>query len=306
MRETLATLLQLEVWTIPSDMLEERVAERYAGLSVQSRRAADYVLTQPLEIVSRSSRAISTDSDASPATYSRLARSLGFETFEEMKEASRLSVGQRVSSLPDRADLPRVGSCSDQSMLKRQGHACIANIEQFLDRTDHDKLEHAATLMRIANRVLVVGTLASTGIAEYISYLAHYFSPNWSLAGGTGASIGSQLATLGQGDVVFIVTMKPYSTRALAVAELAQSAGCAVVLVTDALDCPALRHATHGFVVPADSPQFFSSYVVPLLLIETLIAMIVDGSEADATAAIQRVEAKNKELGEYWTGLNLN
>ncbi len=219
---------------------------------------------------------------------------------------SRLSVGQRVRSFSDRAELLRAGSASGQSMVKRQGQACIANIEQFLERVDQDKLEQAATLMRQARRVLLVGTLASTGITEYISYLAHYFAPNWSLAGRMGASMGSQLATLGQGDVVFIVTMSPYSTRAVAAAEIARAAGCSVILVTDGLECPALRNATHGFVVPSDSPQFFSSYVVPLVLIETLIAMIVAGSEADATAAIRRVEAKNHELGEYWAGPNFN
>lgn len=187
-------------------------------------------------------------------------------------------------------------------MIKRQGQACVANIEQFLDRVDMEKLEQAATVMRTARRVVLVGTLASTGITEYMSYLANYFVPNWSLAGRMGASMGAQLATLGEGDVVFIVTMSPYTQRAVNAAELARAAGCAVILVTDALGCPALVNATHGFVVPTDSPQFFSSYVVPLVLIETLIAMIVAESEADATAAIQKVEAKNLELGEYWAG----
>lgn len=294
--------MHAEVFTIPSDILEDRVTERYAGLSVQLQRAADYVLAHPLEIVSRPLRTISTDSDVSPATYSRLARALGFDNFEAMKEASRASVGQRVGSFSERAELLRTGSALGQSMLKRQGQACVANIAQFLDRVDQEKLDQAATLMRKANRVLLVGTLASTGITEYISYLAHYFAPNWSLAGRMGASMGSQLTTLGDGDVVFIVTMSPYSKRAVHAAELARAAGCTVVLITDAMSCPALRNATHGFVVPTDSPQFFSSYVVPLVLIETLIAMIVAGSEADATAAIQRVEAKNHELGEYWTG----
>ena len=300
--ETVATLTWLEGSLIPNDALEDRVAERYAGLSEQLRKAADYVLAHPLEVASRPLRAISVDSHVSPATYSRLARALGFETFEQMKDVSRLSVGHRVSSLSDRAEILRSGKSSGQSMLTLQGEACIRNIEQFLDRTDRQKLERTATLLREANRVVLFGALASTGITEYMAYLANYFAPNWSLAGRLGASMGAQLTMLGPEDVVFIVTMSPYSQRAVAAAELAKEAGSDVVLVTDALECPALRHATHGFVVPTDSPQFFSSYVVTLVLIETLIAMIVAASEADATAVIQRVEAKNQELGEYWAG----
>lgn len=282
--------------------LEDRVAERYAGLSEQLRKAADFVLANPLDIASRSLRSISRDSDVSPATFSRLSRALGYDTFEAMKEVSRRSVDRQVISLSAKAELLRAGTGSDQSMLSRQGEACIANINDFLGRADERKLEETATLLREANRVVLLGALASTGITEYMAYLAQFFAPNWSLAGRMGASLGSQAAQLSTGDVVFIVTMRPFARRAVVAAKLAKTAGAHVVLITDALECPALTYASHSFVVRSESPQFFSSYVVPLVLIETLIAMIVAASEADATAAIKEVEAKNQELGEYWAG----
>ncbi|MEM1235760.1 MAG: MurR/RpiR family transcriptional regulator [Pseudomonadota bacterium] len=287
---------------IPTHALEDRVAERYAGLSEQLRKAADYVLANPLDIASRSLRAISSDSNVSPATFSRLSRALGYDTFEEMKDVSRRSVGQQVISLSAKAELLRSGAHSGQSMLARQGEACIDNIQTFLGRADEAKLREAATLMRKAENVVLLGALASAGIVEYMAYLAQFFAPNWSLAGGRGDSLGSQAAKLKKGDVVFILTMRPYAQRAVATAKLARDIGADVILVTDALECPALAHTTLGFVVPTDSPQFFSSYAVTLVLIETLIAMIVAESEADATAAINQVEAKNRELGEYWAG----
>lgn len=281
--------------------LEDRVAERYAGLSGQLRKAADYVMDNPLEIASRSLRAISVESDVSPATFSRLARALGYETFEDMKDVSRQSVGQQVLSLSEKAERLRQADLSGTSMLQRQSTACIGNIETFVRRADEAKLEEAATLLRCADRVVLLGALASTGMTEYMAYLAHYFAPNWSLAGRMGASLGAQVAKLQPGDVVFIVTKSPYAHRAVTAAKLARDRSADVVLITDSHKCPGLAHATHGFVVPSDSPQFFSSYVVTLVLIETLIAMIVAASEADATAAIRTVEAKNQELGEYWT-----
>lgn len=279
--------------------LQERVEERYAGLSSQLRRAADYVMTNPLDIASRSLRSISTDSKVSPATFSRLSRALGYNSFEEMKDVSRRSVGQRVVSLSERAERLRAGQSVGKSMLQRQSKACINNIEEFVGKTDEAKLEKAASLMRRARRVVLLGALSSSGITQYMAYLAQYFASNWSLAGRMGAALGAQLAKLGPGDVVFVVTKSPFAQRAVIAAKLAREAGADVILVTDALDCPALAYATHGFVVPSESPQFFSSYVVTLVLIETLIAMIVAASEADITAEIHAVEAKNEELGEY-------
>lgn len=284
---------------IPDQTLEERVAERYSGLSGQLRKAADYVLSHPLDIASRPLRAISSESDVSPATYSRLSRALGFDNFEQMKDVSRRSVGRRVMLPSEKAERLRTANASMQSMLVRQSEACIGNIETFRDRTDNSKLEQAAALMLNAKRVVLVGALASTGITEYMAYIAQFFAGNWSLAGRMGASLGSEIAKLGRGDVVFVVTMNPYARQTIEAAKLARAAGCDVVLVTDALDCPGLAYATHGLVVPTESPQFFSSYAVTIVLIETLIAMIVSASEADVTAAIQRVEANNHALGEY-------
>ncbi|WP_299355764.1 MurR/RpiR family transcriptional regulator [uncultured Shimia sp.] len=286
--------------------LEERVAERYSGLSGQLQKAADYVVTNPLDIASRSLRAISSESNVSPATFSRLSRALGFDTFEEMKDVSRLSVGQQVISMSEKAEQLRVGNSSGKSMLQRQSKACINNIESFVTKADEVRLEQAAASLRNAKRVVLLGALASTGMTEYMGYLAHYFAPNWTLAGRMGASLGSQIATLGAGDALFIVTKSPYAKRAVQAAEVAKTSGADVVLVTDSHKCPGLAHATYGFVVPSESPQFFSSYVVTLVLIETLIAMIVATSGADATAAIRRVEAKNQELGEYWSEPSFN
>ncbi len=279
--------------------LEERVAERYSGLSEQLRKAADYVLSHPLDVASRSLRAISSESKVSPATYSRLSRALGYDNFENVREISRLSVGQKVVSLSEKAERLRSGKPSGQSMLARQSQACIANIESFQNSTDNRKLEQAAALMRKANQVVLLGALASTGFTEYMSYIAQFFGSNWSIGGRMGASLGSEIAKLGKGDVVFAVTMSPYARRAIGAVKLAREAGADVVLITDALACPGLAHATHGFIVPTESPQFFSSYAVTIVLIETLLAMIVATSEADVTAAIQRVEANNQVLGEY-------
>jgi len=284
---------------IPDHTLEARVAEKYSGLSQQLRKAADYVLSHPLDVASRSLRAISSESNVSPATYSRLSRALGYDNFEQVRDSSRFSVGRKVISLSEKAELLRSGKSSGKSILARQSQACIDNIENFQNDIDYRKLEDAAALMRDANQVVLIGALASTGFTEYMSYIAQFFGSNWSIGGRMGASLGSEIARLGKGDVVLAVTMSPYARRAVNAAKLAREAGADVVLITDALACPGLAYATHGFIVPTESPQFFSSYAVTIVLIETLLAMIVAASEADVTAAIQRVEANNQALGEY-------
>lgn len=284
-----------------TETVEERVAKNYAGLSGQLRKAADYVLTHPLDFTSRSLRAISLESDVSPATYSRLSKALGYQSFEEMKDMSRHALGRQVVSFSQKAEQLRRHQSSNSSMLERQSQACVKNIENFVSVTEEAKLERAAEMLKDADQVLVLGALASTGLVEYMTYLAQYFSSNWTLAGRMGASLGAQIATLQSKSVLMIVTKSPYAKRAIRAAELAKQKGADVIVITDSHKCPSLTYATIALVVPTDSPQFFSSYAVTLVLIETLIAMVVATSEADSTATIQEVEAKNQQLGEYWS-----
>lgn len=298
--ETSATLRAGGMLVSPSQTVEDRVAAHYAALTGQMRKAADYVLTHPVDLASRSLRSLAAASDVSPATYSRLARALEFDSFSAMQDLARSAMEAHMPSFADRADALRQPEPSGRTILDRQSAACIANIYAFAQKTDESRLRAAAVALRQANRVVLFGALGSTGIVEYLAYLAHYFAPNWSIAGRMGASVGASLSELSQQDALLIVTKTPYAARAVKAAKLALSIGAEVIIITDHHQCPALAHATHTFIVPSESPQFFSSYVATLVLIETLIAMILASSEADTTASIRKVEDTNRALGEFW------
>lgn len=286
---------------IHTQSLEDRVAEHYGTLSSQLRKAADYVVAHPLDVSSRSLRSISDASHVSPATFSRLARALGFASFEDMRDTTRSSVGHHVLTFSEKAEQLRAQSASDKTVMQRQSDACIQNIRALTAKTDDRRITAAAAALGQARRVYLFGALGSTGIVEYMSYLAQYFAPNWVLMGRMGASMGSIMSDITSHDVLLVITKTPYAGRAVTLARLARQSGAEVVLLTDMHHCPALEYANHSFIVPSESPQFFSSYVATLVLLETLIAMIVTSSEDDATASIRKVEAKNRELGEYWT-----
>lgn len=283
-----------------ADSIESRIAQNYGALSEKLRVAADYVVENPLDVATRSLRALSGASDVSPATFSRLARALDFDSFEHMREAFRIKMSDNVLTFSEKAERLRRESNAQTTMLERQSMACIANIEALVRGTDEAQLNAAAKALASARAVKLFGALGSTGVVEYLAYLANYFAPNWSLTGRTGASLGADLAALGKGDVLFVVTKTPHVRRAVMAAKMAKKAGACVILITDFHFCPALPHADHSFIVASESPQFFSSYVATLVLIEALIAMIIASSPDDSTEAIRRVEHQNRALNEYW------
>ncbi|WP_299424951.1 MurR/RpiR family transcriptional regulator [uncultured Shimia sp.] len=283
-----------------SNRLQERVAEHYADLSVKLRAAADFVLANEMDVAARSLRAISAASGVSPATLSRLARALGFESYEELRELCRVSVGGRAHSFSERARNLQDGLDAESSVFERQASACISNITKLVDTLDNDRTQNAVNALAEAKSVVLFGAFGSTGIVEYMAYLANYFSTTWTLAGRMGASLGASLAAMGPEDVLLVVTKSPYAARAVRAVEVAQQIGAKTIVISDSHACPAIKFATFPFIVPSDSPQFFSSYAATLTLMESMVAMLVAQSGESSSERIREVERHNQCLGDFW------
>lgn len=281
--------------------LETRLQERYGDLSGTLQSAADFITENPIDTATRPLRHVSGASGISPAAFSRLARALEYQDFAELREELRAKITDRVNRFADRAEqLHHDHSAQNVAFIDAHLAACQANLQTFVRDIDRDVLEAAVDRISVARKVLLLGALGSTGVVEYLSYLANFCAENWMMASRMGASLGGGLAGLDERDVLIIVTKPPFSGRALRAAELARSQGVYVVLITDTHSCPALKHAAGCFIVPTNSPHFYSSYVVTVFLVETLIGVLVSRSSSDARARIADVENANRILAEVW------
>ncbi|WP_249139020.1 MurR/RpiR family transcriptional regulator [Actibacterium sp. MT2.3-13A] len=282
---------------------EQRLAENYEQLSAKLRLAADYVAEHPVDTATRSLRAVAQDSGLAPATFSRLARALDYDDFEQLRDSMRDKIGRRVHSFADRAGrLQQDHGDGPRGFFDAHAAACMTNLQRLHDDMDIALLERAVDRLHRARTVTVLGALGSTGIVEYLAYMANFCSGNWRMAGRMGASLGGALVGLDKRDALVIVTKPPFSTNAIRAAELAREQGVYVVVITDTYTCPALRHSSAGFVVPTDSPHFYSSYVATLFLAETIVGMLVSRAGPAARERIAQIEQRNHRLEEVWDG----
>lgn len=282
--------------------IRDRIAAEYAGLSSKLQDAADFVAENPVDVATRSLRAVSASSGLAPATFSRLARALGFKSYEGMRELSRQAVGRKYTSFSERVDrLQAEEQEAHTPFLLRQATACIDNLRMMGDAIDPARLDDAVSHLLGARQRVLFGVFGSTGIAEYFAYLGNYVLSGWHVAGRNGASVSMAIADLGPQDALVIITKPPFARRAVLAAEMGREQGAYVIVITDTHTCPALKNANAGFIVPTDSPQFFSSYSATIVLIETMIGMLVSRAGPQARARIRDVEERNRRLGEFWT-----
>lgn len=278
-----------------------KLAETYGGLSAQLRRAADYAASHPLDIASRSLRSVARDSGLSPSTFSRMAKALGYASFEDLREEMRRALSAAPDSFSARAGrLQETHGELGDGFAEAHKAACISNIDRLFDDIDPADLSMIVDRLHHAERVVLVGSLGSTAIVEHMAYMANFFRQGWHLAGRAGASLGSALVDLGPQDALILVSKPPFAARGLRAVDQAAEQGVYVLVITDSPVCPAISRAAAHLIVPTDSPHFFSSYTATLALAETLIGMLATRGGAQATARIAAVEERNRRLEEVW------
>lgn len=284
-----------------SQTFDTRLTERYSDLSGALRSAADYLVNNPVDTASRTLRTVSRDSGISPAAFSRLARALEYDGFEELREEMRTKLNRQVNNFAERAEqLHQDHQNNEVDFIDAHLAACQSNLQAFGDGLDRAILNTAVARIDQSRKVLLLGALGSTGVVEYLSYMANFCFDNWAMASRMGASLGAGIVGLNENDVLIIVTKPPFSRRAIRAAKLARKQGVYVVLITDTHACPALKYASVHFIVPTSSPHFYSSYVVTIFLVETLIGVLVSRSGPSARVRIAEVEGANRVLAEVW------
>ncbi len=288
--------------------VEDWIAARSDALSPQLRRAAIYVAEHPEEVATRSLRYLAGVTELTPPTFSRLASALGFANYEELRNVCRDQIKRQRLIFAEKAralqDDDGPGARPDQGIfVVRQGSAAIDNINALLNGIDPEQLEFVADSLASARKVLLVGMMSSRPFVDYIAYMASMAFENWSVLGK--GSLASALAGMGERDAALVISKAPYAKGAIEAAKHARGTGAKVFGVTDRVTSPLAAHSDINLVVSTDSPQFFSSHVATLVLIESIVGMIVARSGEAARKRIAGIEAASHALGEYWPASDL-
>jgi len=285
--------------------LKDHIVQHFTDLSPQLRRAARYVSENPEEVATRSLRHIAGKSGLTPPTYSRLARAIGFEQYEDLRDSCRNELHQERLSLAERAKLLQDASedtptRSRGSFAATHARSAVLGIQRLLDELDVDQLADAADHLAKAQNVFLIGSLSSRIMVEYLSYVVQMATANWQIVGQGASSVPATLTGINKDDVVLVVAVAPYASDTVRAVQFAARAGAKIIVITDDLHSPILKHARFSFLTPTESSQFFPSHVAMITLLETLVGMVVRRLGDDGQKRISAVEQSNHAIGDYW------
>ena len=278
-------------------------SERLQALSPQLRRAARFIVEHSGDVATRSQRHISAVSQLPAPTFTRLARAVGLQSYDQLRDLCREDVLRNKTILADRAKslIAEVNENAEEpSLIARHAASAIHNLQRVVEQTDPDRLTNAAQLLANARRVVLIGEMSARGLMDYVSYMTNMSLTGWKVLDRASESLSSELAFLGSKDACIVTAVSPYSTRSLKIVRHIVEAGIPVVAITDNAMSPLVSLADHSFFVVTESPQFFPSHVALTVVLEVLIDMVIRERGIEAQKHIAAVERQNHKLNEYW------
>lgn len=282
------------------DMVNQQLAEAYPELSPQLRLAAGYVLEHPVEIAFQSIRKSAAAAEVTASTLVRLAKRLGFDSYEQFREVFQSAVQAGPVELSGRASqLRTLASQTDDQVFLDVGDAAFDNIGRLFTADNQARVRDAARLLLGAERIAVVGFRDTFACAYHFAYVGRIAMPNIQLIRGQEGGLLTELAPFGEGDVVVAFGFEPYCAETMRALEITRAAGVSAIVVTDTMRSPLVPGASITFNVANATPHFFPSILSAITLIEVLLAECVAFGPDGLVDNVAGFETRMRQMGAY-------
>jgi DNA-binding MurR/RpiR family transcriptional regulator len=279
----------------------ERLLDEFDSLPGQLQLCARYIIDHPHEVGLQSMRTLAQDAEVHPNSFVRLARHLGFDGYESLRERFRDFVRGGIGSSPDRVqwlrEMDRKGGST--AIFGSMAAACLDNTEKMFAQQSVKDLERAVDWMIGARRVYVLGLGLAYPLAYNFWYVARMGFDHFILSPRHGSLPSDDLIRVDQRDCLVAMTFQPYRRDTLDAVRLAKKRGARIIGVTDSNASTLCREADLGLVSPTHTPQFFHSNSAVTALLESLCALLVVRGGDAAGEAVEAFHSARWEANIY-------
>ncbi|CAB3729937.1 MurR/RpiR family transcriptional regulator [Achromobacter piechaudii] len=290
--------------------------EKLEGLPPELQRAAHWVVAHPAEVGLWSMRRQAQALGVAPATMLRLARALGYASYEAFREPfQQVLAGNSQPGLRDRAAALQAAAGEPAEpghdvltdyQVQAMTSVCALNPANVFDAA-------VETLLK-ARQVGFLGTRSAFGIAFQMRYAYQLVRRNSVLIDGLGGAPAEQADNLDGSDALIVISQAPYPTATVQLARQAAQRGVALIALTDDPLSPLAVDARHTLrFAPPDRDgvqarparqglgSFFHTTAGLLGLAEHLIARLTARGGADVLSRLTEVEQRLRADNVYWT-----
>lgn len=282
--------------------IKSRLESEYRDLTPQLRGAARYALKEPAFIALYPLRKVAQRARVSPATLVRLAKHLGFDSYQAFRDVFRdgMHSGAARYATDARQLLSYKGGGGLERAYRAAGEVQIRNITRMLDEIDPASVEAAGNRLFKSRRIYILGMRSNYAPAFYFHYVLSVFLPQVVLLEDRMGMLIDELGGIGPRDTLIAMSADPYSNEAVKAVNYAADQGATLIAMTDTALSPIAARAGHVFLLPNESASYYHSMVPKMVLLEALVCHLV---ARGGQAAVDRIKAefeRRQRFGIYW------
>ncbi|WPH17353.1 MurR/RpiR family transcriptional regulator [Variovorax paradoxus] len=283
-----------------SPSLFERIEAASSEMTRSERLLAAYLTANARELTLENAASVARKSGVSPMTVGRFLRTLGYESFDEVRrEASRLSAPAELRIAGRFEQFSR-----DHSSVSGVRSAQLTQeIEAMLGAYDLAAGEHWEAMVRqvaTSQHVFVAGYQTVRGIASDFAARLEYVREGVKFLDGADGTYSELLGSLkSQTRCLILVDIRRYAKQAEALASAAAEAGVPVFVITDAY-CHWARICTpHVFHVQTDVGFFWDSTVAIVGFFNLLMNSVIQQLGKKVGERVSRLEKLQDRFGAF-------
>ncbi|MCC7346828.1 MAG: MurR/RpiR family transcriptional regulator [Variibacter sp.] len=268
--------------------LIKAIEARATELSPAHRRLARHVMNHWQGIAFSTGAELARSAKVSEATVNRFATLLGFGGYPGLQKEVRRLVRADLKGT-DRLQLaaahPPAGSDPLEHVVAKE----LENITHLRSHHDPAALRAAATTLRGARRVLVIGARSTAALAFHLWFALDKLGLDAARSLSADTEATDRIGRMDGRDAVVVIGFPRYLRTLVAALELAASRGIPRIVVTDspfsALKGDIALHST------AESASFVAFQAAPLILLNALIEEVAALDRPSALRALAEFEA---------------
>ena len=238
--------------------LETLLSNSMRNGSKADKAIASYMSGSLTELPFETAASIAAKVKVSEATVGRFCRTIGYESFRNLKEHLKGHIGDHPWLMSDRLNELRKNSENNETHLARGMEMEIAALVSVYELATTKNWQRVVNRLAEADRVFIAGFQTERGIAKYFANQLQYVRDGVTLMDLAGGNFSELLASNAPACLV-IFEARRYSRQAKVLAQEAHRAGIPVTLITDVYCDWGTGVADEVLTVPTQVNQFWDS-----------------------------------------------
>lgn len=270
-------------------------------LTPRLKAVAKYILDNAAEFGLDSIRETARKSGVSTFTLVRLAKRLGFDSYDDLREPFRHALVSSTEDVEGREWIDDLNDAGPTGTIQANATLnSLAIVQRSLQRQPTQKLEAVVDILLGARTVYVTAMRSSYGLAYHFNYIARMALQSMQLVPRHMGSAIDELSDAGPEDVLVALTFVPYSKETIEAAVYAKSLGATVIFITDSEIVAPEFKPDISLLVSTNSTHHIACSSGAMAVLEVLLAMIFQRGGPMVQNRISKYETLRKTHKAYW------